>query len=80
MGIEFEEKLLWKKKATAKMDKISLRWDFGIFVEVRARSGEFWVATKQGGFKARSVMSIPTEDPVVAGQRQVGQKCAVAPV
>ena len=48
LGIEFGEKLLWKKKAQSKMDKISSGWEYGIFVGVRVWSGEFWVATKAG--------------------------------
>ena len=62
LGIEFGEKLLWKKKAQSKMDKISSRWECGIFVGVRVRSGEFWVATEAGVNKARSVRCIPEED------------------
>ena len=62
LGIEFGEKLLWKKKAQSKMDKISSRWEYGIFVGVRVQSGEFWVATKAGVNKARSVRRVPEED------------------
>ena len=62
LGLEFGEKLLWRKKAQAKLDKINSRWDFGIFAGVRARSGEFWVATKNGVFKARAVRRIPAGD------------------
>ena len=58
LGIEFGEKLLWKKKAQSKMDKISSRWGYGIFVGERVRSGEFWVSTKAGVNKARSVRRI----------------------
>ena len=41
MGLESGEKIMWKKKGKAKMDKASSRWDFGIFVGVRSRSEEF---------------------------------------
>ena len=44
------------------MDKISSRCEYGIFVGVRVRSGEFWVATKTGVNRARSVRRIPEED------------------
>ena len=62
LAIEFGEKLLWKKKAQSKMDNISSSWEYGIFVGVRVRSGEFWVATKAGVNKARCVRRIPEED------------------
>ena len=62
LGIEFGEKLLWKNKAQPKMDKISSRWEYRIFVGVRVQSGEFWVAMKAGANKARSVRRIPEEE------------------
>ena len=46
LGVEFGEKLLYKVKPTAKLEKINSRWEFGIFVGVRRRSGEVWVAVK----------------------------------
>jgi hypothetical protein len=55
LGIEFGEKLVWKKKSGQKMNKINSKWEFGIFVGVRQRSGEIWVATPDGIHKARSV-------------------------
>jgi hypothetical protein len=62
LGLEFGEKLLWKRKPTDKMDKISSRWDHGVFVGVRVRSGEFWVATVAGVRKVRSVRRIPEDE------------------
>ena len=41
LGIEFGEKLLWKKKAGQKMDKVNSKWEYGIFAGVRPKSGEF---------------------------------------
>ena len=41
MGIEFGEKLLWKIPKKDKMAKLRQRWEYGIFVGVRRRSGEF---------------------------------------
>ena len=46
LGVEFGERLLYKVKPTAKLEKINSRWEFGIFVGVRRRSGEVWVAVK----------------------------------
>ena len=46
-GVEFGEKLLWMKrqKDNQKMGKIEARWEYGVFVGVRRRSGELWIAT-----------------------------------
>ena len=61
LGVEFGEKLFWKKKAGQKMEKINARWEYGIFVGVKRASGEVWVATPDGIRKARSVKRIPKE-------------------
>ena len=39
-GLEFGEKVLWKYLPTAKMQKMNARWGYGLFLGVRARSGE----------------------------------------
>ena len=62
LGLEFGEKVLYRKKAKTKMDKINSRWAYGIFVGVRPRSGELWVATPEGVKKVRSVRRVPMED------------------
>lgn len=59
LGVEFGEKLLYKVKVKKKLEKINTRWEFGIFVGVRRRSGEVWVATKG---QLISVRSIPMEE------------------
>ena len=46
LGIEFGEKLLYKVKFKDKLSKLESRWEKGIFVGVRRRSGEVWVAVK----------------------------------
>ena len=39
------------------------RWEYGIFVEVGRRSGEFWVVDKEGKVQAvRSVRRIPLHE------------------
>ena len=40
LGIEFGEKLLWKVRRKNKMAKLDPRWEEGVFVGVRRRSGE----------------------------------------
>ena len=44
LRVEVGEKLLYKVKLKAKLEKINSRWEFGIFVGVRRRSGEVWIA------------------------------------
>ena len=61
MGLEFGEKVLYKIKAGQRLEKINSRWDFGIFVGVRKRSNEIWVATREGIISVRSVRRIPVE-------------------
>ena len=63
IGLEFGEKVLWRKKKADKMAKLRSRWSYGIFVGVRRKSGEMWIATKNGEVvKARAVKRIPSED------------------
>ena len=59
--VEFEEKLLYKVKPTAKLEKINSRWEFAISVGVRRRSGEVWIAVKGKVLRARSVRRILVE-------------------
>ena len=44
VGLEFGEKVLWKKVGGSRAEKFRGRWEYGIFIGVRRRSGEFWVA------------------------------------
>ena len=63
LGVEFGEKLLWKvRKKTGKQEKLNARWEYGIFVGVRPRSGELIIATPAGICKVRSVRRVPMED------------------
>lgn len=63
VGVEFGEKVLWKKKKGDKMAKLRSRWAHGVFVGVKKKSGEMWVATKNGEIKnVRTVKRIPEEE------------------
>ena len=62
LGVEFGEKLLYKVKDGAKMAKARGRWEYAIFVGVRRRSGEVWLAADGKVFNARSLRRIPKED------------------
>jgi hypothetical protein len=62
MGIEFGEKVMFKKKKRDKGAKIDARWEKGIFVGARPCSGEFWIAMPSGIRKCRSVRRLPIEE------------------
>ena len=62
LGLEFGEKVLYKIKLGNKLEKINARWEHGIFVGVRRKSGEVWIAKPDGIVKARSVKRIPFEE------------------
>jgi len=53
LGVEFGEKVLYKKQVGSKMEKINARWEYGIFVGVRRRSNELWVVTAEGLINVR---------------------------
>jgi hypothetical protein len=62
LGIEFGEKLLYKVKIKDKLEKINTRWEFGIFVGVRRRSGELWVAvTDSRGGEVEQRLCVPSD-------------------
>ena len=62
LGIEFGEKLLYKVKPKEKKEGINSRWEYGIFVGVRRKSGEVWIAIKDRILGARSIKRIPKEE------------------
>ena len=70
MAVEFGEKLLWKIRQKGKLEKLNPRWDFGVFVGVRADSGEIWVATKTGLQTVRSVRRLALEERWAAENRE----------
>jgi hypothetical protein len=61
LGLEFGEKVLYKKRLGNRMEKINARWDYGIFLGVRRRSNEVWLATQDGIISIRTVRRIPME-------------------
>ena len=62
MAVEYGERLLWKTKPKNNMEKLNLRWHYGVFVGVRTESGEIWVANKDGVRAVRSVRRTARED------------------
>ncbi len=61
LGLEFGEKLLYKVKPKDKLEKINARWEYGIFVGIRKRSNEVWVAIRDNIIAVRAVRRIPLE-------------------
>ena len=45
-----------------RLEKLSPRWEYGVFAGVKVLSGEVWVATKGGLQTVRSVRRIPVEE------------------
>jgi hypothetical protein len=62
-GVEFGEGVLWKSDSrTGALGKLSSAWKFGVYVGVRAKSGEFIVSDKEGVWKARSIRRRPFDE------------------
>ena len=53
--------MLYKVKLGGKLEKINARWEYGIFVGVRTKSGEVWIATREKLLLASSIRRIPVE-------------------
>ena len=62
LGLEFGEKVLYKRKIGAKLEKLNPRWDYGIFVGVRRKSNQVMISTPEGISYSRSVKRIPVEN------------------
>ena len=54
-GVEFGEKVVYKKKMGSKMNKLGARWDYGIFIGVETMSNRFVISTPRGIKFARSI-------------------------
>ena len=61
LGMEFGEKVLFKKKANGHLEKLEARWEHRIFAGVRSRSNEIWVAIKDQVLMVRSVKRVLVE-------------------
>ena len=67
LGVEFGEKVMFKKRVGSRLEKIKASWEYGIFVGVRRRSNELQVMTLSGLEKVRTVRRIPFEKTVERG-------------
>ena len=77
LAIEFGEKLLWKVRQKNRLEKLNPRWEYGVFVGVKATSGEVL-----GGYQRRFAHSeVGEENPfgraVEQDQQGFRQACAV---
>ena len=61
LGVALGEKELYKVELNNHMEKINARWEFGIFVGVRRRSNELWIATQDQIISVPAVKRIPIE-------------------
>jgi hypothetical protein len=61
LGIEFGEKIFWKRKLGNVKQKLNTRWEKGIFVGVSRSSHEVMVANPEGVVLAKDVMRMPFE-------------------
>ena len=63
LGIEFGEAVLWRMRpAGGALGRLSSLWEEGIFLGVRAKSGEIIVGSKTGVWKTRTIQRRPYED------------------
>ena len=62
LGLEIGEALLYKVKPVDKIEKMKPRLAYRIFVGVRKRSGDLWVASPSGVVAARSAKRIRAEE------------------
>ena len=62
-GLEFGELLLWKRKPIGgALGKMSCMWEDGVYLGLKATTGEIIVGTKSGVWKTRSVQRRPLEE------------------
>ena len=63
MGFEFGERLLFKKRSESNhLAKMMPRWEYGVFLGVKQRSGELFVMSNTGLEIVRSARRVPVED------------------
>ena len=69
MAVEFGERVLWRVRPSGKLVKMSPRWEEGVFVGVKANSGEVWIATKERLQTVRAIRRLPAEQRWAASNR-----------
>ena len=61
LGVEFGEKVFWKRRLGNVKQKLNSRWEKGIFVGVSRTSHEALVVNEEGMVQARDIMRLPFE-------------------
>ena len=61
LGVEFGEKVFWKRKLGNVKQKLNSRWKKGIFVGVNRSSHEALVVNEEGMVYARDIIRLPVE-------------------
>ena len=79
MGVEFGEKVLFKRRRGRKLEKLNERWQYGIMVGVRRKSNELMVATKLG-IDAEIGKENNIRAKMDSGLIRVGETCSMAHV
>ena len=63
MGLEFGEGLLWKRKPVGgALGKLSCLWEDGIYLGIKATTGEIIIGTERGAWRTRTVQRKTIED------------------
>ena len=63
LGLEFGEKVLWRRKPVGgALGKMSCMWEDGIYLGIKATTGELIVGTEKGVWKTRSIQRRPFEE------------------
>ena len=63
LGLEFGEKVLWKRKPVGgALGKMSCMWEDGVYLGVKATTGEIIIGTEKGVWKTRSVQRRPLDE------------------
>ena len=61
-GMEFGEAVLWKRKASGgNLGKLTCLWEDGVYLGIKATTGEIVIGTKKGIWRTRSVRRKPIE-------------------
>ena len=63
LGVEFGEAVLWKRKPVGgALGKFTCFWEDGVYLGVRASSGEMIIGDERGVWRTRTLQRRPLED------------------
>jgi hypothetical protein len=71
-GATFAEKILWKRRPIGGgLGKLTCLWEDGIFLGIKATTGEFIVGTTKGIWRTRTISRRPIEGKYNANNLQL---------